>query len=259
MAILLRSIGIPSREVNGFLPGEYNDLGGDYIVRASDAHSWVEVYFPGTGWLTFDPTPAAPESAGGFRARLGQYIDWMELSWREWVINYDLNHQMQLSRIMRQNSVDWTVTTRTRFRNLENRGIKSLVAWQRSHGRLGLAVPILSLLLLAVLRFQWIRALFSWFSLIWQTNLSPAQRNNPQLASRLYSELLRVLARRGFTRNEAQTPIEFADSLAFQPGLAPAVREFTDLYAQARFGGVACDAFRLRALLEQIRAVPRLR
>jgi transglutaminase-like putative cysteine protease len=259
MAIMLRSIGIPSREVNGFLPGEYNDLGGDYIVRASDAHSWVEVYFPSTGWLTFDPTPAAPESAGGFRARLGQYIDWMELSWREWVINYDLNHQMQLSRMMRQNSVDWTVTTRTRFRNLENRGIKALVAWQRSHGRLGLAVPIVALLLLVVLRFPWIRALCSWFSLIWQTNLSPAQRNNPQLASRLYGELLRVLARRGFTRNEAQTPMEFADSLALQPALAPAVREFTDLYAQARFGGVTCDAFRLRALLEQIRAVPRHR
>ena len=183
----------------------------------------------------------------------------MELTWREWVINYDLNHQMQLSRIMRQNSVDWTVTTRRRFRNLENRGIEALVAWQRSHGRLGLAVPILALLLLVVLRFQWIRALFNWFSLIWQTNLSPVERNNPQLASRLYAELLRVLARRGFTRSEAQTPMEFADSLGLQPGLAPAVREFTDLYAQARFGGVACDAFRLHALLEQIRAVPRHR
>src|SRR6266478_484066 len=38
MAIMLRTLGIPSREVNGFLPGEYNELGGDYIVRASDAH-----------------------------------------------------------------------------------------------------------------------------------------------------------------------------------------------------------------------------
>src|SRR6266567_1874550 len=52
MAIMLRTLGIPTREVNGFLPGEYNDLGGDYIVRASDAHSWVEVYFPGNGWQT---------------------------------------------------------------------------------------------------------------------------------------------------------------------------------------------------------------
>src|SRR6202040_328115 len=59
MTVMLRTLGIPAREVNGFLPGEYNDLGGDYIVRASDAHSWVEVYFPGNEWQVFDPTPAA--------------------------------------------------------------------------------------------------------------------------------------------------------------------------------------------------------
>ena len=46
MTIMLRSIGVPARYVTGFLPGEYNDVGGDYIVRGSDAHSWVEVYFP---------------------------------------------------------------------------------------------------------------------------------------------------------------------------------------------------------------------
>ncbi|HXP23459.1 MAG TPA: DUF4129 domain-containing protein, partial [Candidatus Sulfotelmatobacter sp.] len=66
-----------------------------------------------------------------------------------------------------------------------------------------------------------------------------------------------LLARRGFIRSEVQTPLEFADSLVLEPALSPAVREFTDLYAQARFGGAACDAFRLRALLAQIRAVPR--
>ena len=119
--------------------------------------------------------------------------------------------------------------------------------------------PIVAVLLLVVLRYAWIRALFSWLSLIWQTSLSPAERKHPQLASRLYAELLRVLARRGFTRSDVQTPREFADSLALQPALAPAVREFTDLYAQARFGGAACDALRLRALLAQIRAVPRPR
>src|SRR5438270_3435868 len=66
MAVMLRTVRIPTREVNGFLPGEFNDLAGDYIVRASDAHSWVEVYFPGTGWVTFDPTPAAAQNFGLF-------------------------------------------------------------------------------------------------------------------------------------------------------------------------------------------------
>jgi len=71
MTIMLRTLGVPSREVNGFLPGEYNDLGGDYIVRASDAHSWVEVYFPGNEWQVFDPTPASPENETGILTRLG--------------------------------------------------------------------------------------------------------------------------------------------------------------------------------------------
>ena len=58
--------GIPARYVTGFLPGEYNDVGGDYIVRESDAHAWVEVYFPDYGWITFDPTPPGNAQPGGF-------------------------------------------------------------------------------------------------------------------------------------------------------------------------------------------------
>ena len=58
MAVMLRSLRIPSRIVTGFRGGEFNDLTGQYVVRASDAHSWVEAYFPGSGWISFDPTPA---------------------------------------------------------------------------------------------------------------------------------------------------------------------------------------------------------
>ena len=58
MAVMLRTLGIPSRVVNGFRSDEFNDITGNYVVRAKDAHSWVEAYFPGYGWQTFDPTPA---------------------------------------------------------------------------------------------------------------------------------------------------------------------------------------------------------
>src|SRR5260370_7163168 len=108
MTIMLRTQGIPSREVNGFLPGEYNDLGGDYIVRASDAHSWVEVYFPGLDWQTFDPTPAAPENETGFLTRLGQYADWMEITWSEWVFGYYFAHQMVMPQSLHLNSPDFS-------------------------------------------------------------------------------------------------------------------------------------------------------
>jgi transglutaminase-like putative cysteine protease len=60
LGVMLRTQGIATRVVNGFLPGEYNQAAGAFTVRQSDAHSWVEVYFPQTNsWVTFDPTPPA--------------------------------------------------------------------------------------------------------------------------------------------------------------------------------------------------------
>jgi protein-glutamine gamma-glutamyltransferase len=57
MALMLRMDGVPARVAAGFLPGSYDGATGSYLVRAVDAHSWVEVYFTGIGWVRFDPTP----------------------------------------------------------------------------------------------------------------------------------------------------------------------------------------------------------
>ncbi len=58
MALLLRMGGVPARVATGFSPGGQRDS-GEWIVRDTDAHSWVEVWFDGIGWVTFDPTPPA--------------------------------------------------------------------------------------------------------------------------------------------------------------------------------------------------------
>ncbi len=63
MAVLLRTVGIPSRVITGFRGAQFNQVNSTYIIRARDAHSWVEAYIPGAGWLTFDPTPASDASA----------------------------------------------------------------------------------------------------------------------------------------------------------------------------------------------------
>jgi hypothetical protein len=61
-AFLMRAAGIPSRIVGGYLGGEYNEFGGYWTVRQADAHAWVEVWLPQTGWMRVDPTLAvAPE------------------------------------------------------------------------------------------------------------------------------------------------------------------------------------------------------
>jgi transglutaminase-like putative cysteine protease len=64
MAIMLRTIGIPSRLATGFVAKRYNPLTGYYEVKKLDAHAWVEAYFPEYGWVSFEPTPSYqfPES-----------------------------------------------------------------------------------------------------------------------------------------------------------------------------------------------------
>jgi protein-glutamine gamma-glutamyltransferase len=254
MTILLRTLEIPAREVNGFLPGEYNDLAGDYIVRASDAHSWVEVYFPGSGWVTFDPTPAAAENSG-LLSRLGKYIDWMQLSWSEWVINYDFSHQVQMAQTLQRSSRNWTQAFSAWFARAQINNRQRLKSMQLRHATLGLLLPLLLILLLMALRYDVVGKVVRRLRLYWQLHTPESPKANPLLASRLYAEFLRLLERHGFTRRPAETPLEFASSVQ-APRLAPAVREFTSIYASARFGGAPCDTLRLRHLLEQIREAP---
>jgi LPXTG-motif cell wall-anchored protein len=59
MALLLRMGGVPARVATGFSTGVLDRKAGEYVVRDLDAHSWVEVWYAGFGWVTMDPTPAA--------------------------------------------------------------------------------------------------------------------------------------------------------------------------------------------------------
>ena len=67
LAVMLRSIGVPAREATGYVPGPFDPLSDLYEIQAKDAHAWVQVYFPGHGWQSFDPTtyvPLAPADPG---------------------------------------------------------------------------------------------------------------------------------------------------------------------------------------------------
>ncbi len=250
MAIMLRTIGIPSRVVNGFRTGEYNDVTGSYIVRGRDAHSWVEAYIPGAGWTEFDPTPPDPKPDIGSLHRLSLYMDAAREFWREWVINYDFLHQQNLtiSAMLKGRSAGdsfrlWVrrnyVRMLTGARHTYERGKNS------SRREIGTAIFALILLLL-ILRARPI--LRHWREHRLARN---PQRAPDQAASIWYARLLKRLSRRGWHKRPTQTPGEFIASID-DPTLRTAVERFTTRYESARFGRSAEDAQRLPELFEEI-------
>ncbi len=108
LALLLRSVDVPTRVVNGFKGGDWNDLARVLYVRQKHAHSWVEAYL-GDGprperrplWMTLDPTPgnARDESValvGGFRGKFRQITDLVRYLWVFYVVGYNSDRQDRL-------------------------------------------------------------------------------------------------------------------------------------------------------------------
>jgi protein-glutamine gamma-glutamyltransferase len=255
MTVMLRSLGIPARYINGFLTGEYNDVGGDFIVRASDAHSWVEVFFPSYGWLTFDPTPPAKDPAPGTFAQFGRYWDWFQLQWSEWIINYDFAHQITLAQNLRQVSRDWSGWLRKTFADARRFATDRLELWQTRVVHTAAFLPamlaMLAALCISVLLLQ--PKIRRRLMTLWHLRVSSTAAMTPHLATLQYNEMLRLLARRGIRKEAGQTPLEFATSLP-NGNLAAPVRELTTMYHAARFGGQASDPRRATSLLTRIQS-----
>ncbi|HIJ96502.1 MAG TPA: DUF3488 domain-containing transglutaminase family protein [Desulfuromonadales bacterium] len=102
-ALLMRGSGIPARLVGGYLGGEYNELGGYYLVSEEMAHVWVEFWLPGTGWRRLDPSSFAnnadqlwgAERRTTLLQRLRLLADASDYYWNRAVVSYDLERQVQ--------------------------------------------------------------------------------------------------------------------------------------------------------------------
>jgi len=252
MAILLRTLEIPSRYVTGFLPGEYNDVGGDYILRASDAHSWVEAYFPSYGWITFDPTPGGEEKRAGVFDRLSLYWDWFQFAWSEWIVNYDITHQLTLAQNLQRSSHDYGDRARRYYERKQREALDLLLAVDRRIEASPYFLPTLLVILVGVLVYLRGRSLIAYFVARMALRARRGGNLTASLASLEYREMLRLLEKRGWKKAPSQTALEFAAGIA-RPELAGPVAEFTALYQSARFGGHAAPINRMAALLSTIR------
>ena len=97
MALMLRAAGIPARVIGGLAGGVWNAEGNYWVLRQQDAHTWVEAWIPGAGWVTFDPTPPARFTGeavelSGFAA----WWDYVRLLWSRRVVQYSREDQMRL-------------------------------------------------------------------------------------------------------------------------------------------------------------------
>lgn len=252
MTVMMRAVGVPARYVNGFLPGEYNDVGGDYIIRASDAHSWVEVFFPGYGWITFDPTPPSDDHPGGLLSQLGLYWDWFQLQWNDWIVNYDFIHQFTLAQGVQRVSRRWSTGLRDAVEHARLAGTHRLRNWADHTG----SIPPWMAIVLALVSIAIVLACNAHLRqrLVFTCRLKMGFPAPPaQAASLFYQRMLRLLERAGWRKSPSQTPAEFAASLTGGEIATPVAR-FTELCMAARFGAQSIEASRLTGLLEEIKS-----
>ncbi|MCG6551789.1 MAG: DUF3488 and transglutaminase-like domain-containing protein [Candidatus Magnetominusculus sp. LBB02] len=108
MAVMLRASGIAANVLGGYKGGQYNTIGGYYMVSQKDAHVWVEAYIEGEGWRRFDPTPGNSfsfnmEKKGGLIRSFKITFDTLNYYWGVFVINYNLDRQLTILQKLRTN------------------------------------------------------------------------------------------------------------------------------------------------------------
>jgi len=258
MAMMVRSLGMPARNVTGFLGADYNPYGDYYAVRNGHAHSWVEVYIDGR-WLTFDPTPASGQvyaAPSGLAVKMRQVMDALRVRWSSYVVEYNIRDQAKALK----GFIAWYRS----FRG--NRGsTQAEVAGESQDGdgeqALG-PIPFRP-------DWRWFIATMSVFGVgvlvaRWRRKRRRQTRAGRQLdpnrdrAVRLYLSLEGSLRSAGQARPPDVTPIEHAKDLdrAGFPAAAD-VREVTDAYLAARFGEKPLpmhDYHRLRHMSRSVRS-----
>jgi protein-glutamine gamma-glutamyltransferase len=239
MAVMLRGLNVPTRNVTGFIGGSFNRFGRFYAVRQGDAHSWVEVYLDDHGWETFDPTPpgdAAPKSElAGAWAYLRDFLEATSQRWDRHVVGYDLNQQVNLFQ------------TLTRNRN------GSLFPSSISRPR----VIVLSVIGVAV-----IGGAVYWYTRRRSRKRAPGvKEEEPRspsalLATELYEQLDNAMGAQGVGRAPGTPPLRHAEALSsLEHPLSSEILALTQVYIRARFGGEVISEEERKSFEERVKTV----
>ncbi|MEM7416948.1 MAG: transglutaminaseTgpA domain-containing protein [Gemmatimonadota bacterium] len=228
LVVLLRSVGIEARNVNGFLGGQWSDFGNYLVVTQNEAHSWVEAWFPGYGWVTLDATPAGIGSATVIESWFwpGRILfDGIQHRWNKWVLDYSADDQTGIfAGLLGERTVEQT----TQVTSEESSGPS----------------PIGALALLVVLALGW----------YW------ARHGGPSLdpSTQMYVQLRAASARAGLAVTPSVTPAVLLKRIREAHGSAALPAEkVVDLYLRSRFGGESLGDSDIRLMREALESTRR--
>ena len=241
MAIMLRSQGIATRVVNGFQQGEYNEMADVFVIRQRNAHSWVEVYFPGQkAWIQFDPTPFSESgndgASTGILKKFNYYMEALETFWIQYFVAYDNQGQRSLMRSVKNSFTDYQASTSVWLNNLQTK----ISAWwkeargdngfQTSAKAIAFGIGYIIAAVLGVFFLVWLYQKIKNLN-VWRKIHFWVKDKNEKNIVEFYKRMQKVLTARGFTRAPHQTPLEFAVALNM-----PEVVSITEKYNRVRFG-----------------------
>jgi len=245
MAIMLRTLGIPTRNVTGFVGGRFNPYGRYYALRQGDAHSWVEVYIEGQGWMTYDPTPPSRSAVGpriGMWSDVNALIDAMRMRWMTTVVGYDLRTQVGLLRQIGR----WIAAHQPDTSGIgdgdSDDDKDTLKTWLSRAGR---TLAVLAAVLIAAAAF--------WVVQRRRARSGPVLKAEQAIVVRLYRDLERALRKHGQPRDAAVTPLEHARLLAERGApYSDDVALVTRRYMEARYGDRALSTAEVQALKDAV-------
>ncbi len=229
MVVLVRSLGIHAREVNGFLGGQWNQFGQYLAVTQNEAHSWVEVWFPGYGWVQFDPTPGGAGTSEAVTSWLwpGRFLfDGLQHRWNKWVLDYNRESQSGLYQRIAQ--------------LLSGQSRQSQVSPDQAPGtRVGM---------------DWMTIIVVVMALSTLVLLKKAPRHPPEVG--LYLKFRESCSRAGFKTGAGVAPLLLLDELARvgHPAHRSAQR-LVDYYLRSRFGGRELDTAQRQEMRNDLASV----
>ncbi len=226
MVLMLRTSGIPARLVNGFLRGEWNEVGEYLLVRQSHAHSWVEALVDNKGWVTFDPTPAAaiPAFSRTIFFRMDRYLDALRMKWYRYIINYSWRDQQTITINVRHQ----TIKIKDKFNANFSEMLELFKTKMTNSQPDKIALYVVLLVIILILG----KKMFSLPALRWRKNSYCHQK-----ALDVYFKMLILLRKKGFEKKETLIAKEFACQIKNDVGPAwEKIKIITDSYYETRFG-----------------------